>query len=182
MTNHDQIYINGQWVPSDGDATIDVVNPSNEKVIGSVPEGTTADVDAAVAAARSAFPAWSALPLEDRLGHIEALAAQLAERSPEIGTLISQEVGMPAGMSTMIQAGMPAATTASVPVTARAFDFEEDMGRSIVTREAVGVVGCITPWNYPLHQIMAKIAPAMAVGCTVVLKPSEVAPLNAFLL
>ena len=182
MTNHDQIYINGQWVPSDGDATIDVVNPSNEKVIGSVPEGTTADVDAAVAAARSAFPAWSALPLEDRLGHIEALAAQLAERSPEIGTLISHEVGMPAGMSTMIQAGMPAATTASVPVTARAFDFEEDMGRSIVTREAVGVVGCITPWNYPLHQIMAKIAPAMAVGCTVVLKPSEVAPLNAFLL
>jgi acyl-CoA reductase-like NAD-dependent aldehyde dehydrogenase len=182
MTNHDQIYINGQWVPSDGDATIDVVNPSNEEVIGSVPEGTATDVDAAVAAARSAFPAWSALPLEDRLGHIEALAAQLAERSPEIGTLISQEVGMPAGMSTMIQAGMPAATTASVPVTARAFDFEEDMGRSIVTREAVGVVGCITPWNYPLHQIMAKIAPAMAVGCTVVLKPSEVAPLNAFLL
>ena len=182
MTNHDQIYINGQWVPSDGDATIDVVNPSNEEVIGSVPEGTAADVDAAVAAARSAFPAWSALPLEDRLGHIEALAAQLAERSPEIGTLISHEVGMPAGMSTMIQAGMPAATTASVPVTARAFDFEEDMGRSIVTREAVGVVGCITPWNYPLHQIMAKIAPAMAVGCTVVLKPSEVAPLNAFLL
>ena len=82
----------------------------------------------------------------------------------------------------MIQAGMPAATTASVPVTARAFAFEEDMGRSIVTREAVGVVGCITPWNYPLHQIMAKVAPAMAVGCTVVLKPSEVAPLNAFLL
>ena len=182
MTNHDQIYINGQWVPSDGDTTIDVVNPSNEEVIGSVPEGTATDVDAAVTAARSAFPAWSALPLEDRLGHIEALAAQLAGRSQEIGALISQEVGMPVGMATMIQAGLPAATTASVPGTARAFNFEEDMGRSIVTREAVGVVGCITPWNYPLHQIMAKIAPAMAVGCTVVLKPSEVAPLNAFLL
>jgi len=182
MTNHDQIYINGQWVPSDGDGSIDVVNPSDEEVIGSVPAGTAADVDAAVAAARAAFPAWSALPLEERLGYIEALAGQLAERSPEIGTLISREVGMPAGLATMIQAGMPAATTASVPVTARAFAFEEDMGRSIVTREAVGVVGCITPWNYPLHQIMAKVAPAMAVGCTVVLKPSEVAPLNAFLL
>jgi len=182
MTNHDQIYINGQWVPSDGDGSIDVVNPSDEEVIGSVPAGTAADVDAAIAAARAAFPAWSALPLEERLGYIEALAGQLAERSPEIGTLISREVGMPAGLATMIQAGMPAATTASVPVTARAFAFEEDMGRSIVTREAVGVVGCITPWNYPLHQIMAKVAPAMAVGCTVVLKPSEVAPLNAFLL
>ena len=182
MTNHDQIYINGQWVPSDGDGSIDVVNPSDEEVIGSVPAGTAADVDAAVAAARAAFPAWSALHLEERLGYIEALAGQLAERSPEIGTLISREVGMPAGLATMIQAGMPAATTASVPVTARAFAFEEDMGRSIVTREAVGVVGCITPWNYPLHQIMAKVAPAMAVGCTVVLKPSEVAPLNAFLL
>ena len=89
---------------------------------------------------------------------------------------------MPGKMSVMIQAGLPAGTTASVPATAREFPFEETLGRSLVTREPVGVVGCITPWNYPLHQIMAKIAPAMAVGCTVVLKPSEVAPLNAFVL
>ena len=182
MTNRDRIYIDGQWVPSDGDGSIDVLNPSDEEVIGCVPDGTTADVDAAVAAAKAAFPAWSALPLEDRLGYIEALAVQLGARAEEIGTLISREMGMPLGMSTMIQAGMPAATTGSVAGTARAFPFEETIGRTLVTREAVGVVGCITPWNFPLHQIMAKIAPAMAVGCTVVLKPSEVAPLNAFLL
>ena len=89
---------------------------------------------------------------------------------------------MPGKMSMMIQAGLPAATTASVSGTAREFPFEETIGRSLVTREPVGVVGCITPWNYPLHQIMAKVAPAMAMGCTVILKPSEVAPLNAFLL
>ncbi len=182
MSTREQIYIGGAWVPSDGDGSIDVVNPSNEEVIGSVPDGVSADVDAAVAAAREAFSGWAATPLEERLGYIEKLAGQLGARSEEIGELISREVGMPGKMAVMIQAGLPAGTTASVPATAREFPFEETLGRSLVTREPVGVVGCITPWNYPLHQIMAKIAPAMAVGCTVVLKPSEVAPLNAFVL
>ena len=182
MQSRDEIYVNGKWAPSAGDGSIDVVNPSNEEVIGSVPDGTAADVDAAVAAAKAAFPEWSGRSLEDRLGFIEKLGAGLAARAEEIGALISSEVGMPATLSTMIQAGMPAATTAGVPETARNFDFEETISRSLVTREPVGVVGCITPWNYPLHQIMAKVAPAMAVGCTVVLKPSEVAPLNAFVL
>ena len=182
MQSRDEIYVNGKWAPSAGDGSIDVVNPSNEAVIGSVPDGTAADVDAAVAAAKAAFPEWSGRSLEDRLGFIEKLGAGLAARAEEIGALISSEVGMPATLSTMIQAGMPAATTAGVPETARNFDFEETISRSLVTREPVGVVGCITPWNYPLHQIMAKVAPAMAVGCTVVLKPSEVAPLNAFAL
>tara|TARA_B100001123_G_scaffold253153_2_gene282496 strand:+ start:2862 stop:4289 length:1428 start_codon:yes stop_codon:yes gene_type:complete len=182
MQSRDEIYVNGKWTPSAGDGSIDVVNPSNEAVIGSVPDGTAADVDAAIAAAKAAFPEWSGRSLEDRLGFIEKLGAGLAARAEEIGALISSEVGMPATLSTMIQAGMPAATTAGVPETARNFDFEETISRSLVTREPVGVVGCITPWNYPLHQIMAKVAPAMAVGCTVVLKPSEVAPLNAFVL
>ena len=182
MSARQQIYVGGNWVDSAGDGSIDVVNPSNEEVIGSVPDGVGADVDAAVAAAREAFPGWAATPLEERLGYIEKLAGQLGARSEEIGGLISREVGMPGKMSVMIQAGLPAGTTASVPATAREFPFEETLGRSLVTREPVGVVGCITPWNYPLHQIMAKIAPAMAVGCTVVLKPSEVAPLNAFVL
>ena len=182
MQKREQIYVGGKWVASDGDGSIDVVNPSNEEVIGSVPDGVGADVDVAVAAAREAFPGWAATPLEERLGYIEKLAGQLGARSEEIGGLISREVGMPGKMSVMIQAGLPAGTTASVPATAREFPFEETLGRSLVTREPVGVVGCITPWNYPLHQIMAKIAPAMAVGCTVVLKPSEVAPLNAFVL
>ena len=182
MSARQQIYVGGNWVDSAGDGSIDVVNPSNEEVIGSVPDGVGADVDAAVAAAREAFPGWAATPLEERLGYIEKLAGQLGARSEEIGELISREVGMPGKMAVMIQAGLPAGTTASVPATAREFPFEETLGRSLVTREPVGVVGCITPWNYPLHQIMAKIAPAMAVGCTVVLKPSEVAPLNAFVL
>ena len=182
MSTREQIYIGGNWVASAGSSSIEVINPSNEEVIGSIPEGTASDVDAAVAAAKEAFPAWSALPLEDRLGYIEALGVELGARSAEIGGLISQEVGMPTGLSMMIQAGIPTATTSGVPATAREFAFEETIGRSLVTREPVGVVGCITPWNYPLHQIMAKVAPAMAVGCTVVLKPSEVAPLNAFLL
>ena len=182
MSARQQIYVGGNWVDSAGDGSIDVVNPSNEEVIGSVPDGVGADVDAAVAAAREAFSGWAATPLEERLGYIEELAGQLGARSEEIGELISREVGMPGKMAVMIQAGLPAGTTASVPATAREFPFEETLGRSLVTREPVGVVGCITPWNYPLHQIMAKIAPAMAVGCTVVLKPSEVAPLNAFVL
>ena len=182
MSARQQIYVGGNWVDSAGDGSIDVVNPSNEEVIGSVPDGVGADVDTAVAAAREAFPSWAATPLEERLGYIEKLAGQLGARSEEIGELISREVGMPGKMAVMIQAGLPAGTTASVPATAREFPFEETLGRSLVTREPVGVVGCITPWNYPLHQIMAKIAPAMAVGCTVVLKPSEVAPLNAFVL
>ena len=182
MSARQQIYVGGNWVDSAGDGSIDVVNPSNEEVIGSVPDGVGADVDAAVAAAREAFSGWAATPLEERLGYIEKLAGQLGARSEEIGELISREVGMPEKMAVMIQAGLPAGTTASVPATAREFPFEETLGRSLVTREPVGVVGCITPWNYPLHQIMAKIAPAMAVGCTVVLKPSEVAPLNAFVL
>ena len=182
MQKREQIYIGGHWVASDGDGSIDVINPSNEEVIGSVPAGTAVDVDAAVAAARAAFDGWAATPLEDRLALIEGLAGQLGARMEEIGTLISDEMGMPRGMSTMIQAGMPAATTGGVPATAREFAFEETINRTLVTREPVGVVGCITPWNFPLHQVMAKVAPAMAVGCTVVLKPSEVAPLSAFLL
>ena len=182
MSERQQIYVGGNWVDSAGDGSIDVINPSNEEAIGSVPNGAAVDVDVAVAAARDAFPSWAATPLEERLGYIEKLAEQLGARSEEIGELISREVGMPEKMAVMIQAGLPAGTTASVPGTAREFPFEETLGRSLVTREPVGVVGCITPWNYPLHQIMAKVAPAMAVGCTVVLKPSEVAPLNAFVL
>ncbi|MCS5678893.1 MAG: aldehyde dehydrogenase family protein, partial [Acidimicrobiales bacterium] len=99
MSTREQIYIGGAWVPSDGNGSIDVVNPSNEEVIGSIPEGTAADVDAAVAAANAAFPSWSAAPLEERLGYIEALGVQLAARSEEIGSLISREVGMPLGLS-----------------------------------------------------------------------------------
>src|SRR5207249_10751965 len=111
-----------------------------------------------------------------------AIGAKLAERAQEIAELVAREVGMPLNLSLMIQAGLPAMDFSSMPGAAEEIAWEEQVGNSLVVREPVGVVGCITPWNYPLHQIAAKIAPAMAVGCTVVLKPSEVTPLNAFVL
>jgi aldehyde dehydrogenase (NAD+) len=182
MQAYDKIYIDGAWIPSTGEGTIDVVNASTEQVMGSIPEGTAADVDKAAQAASAAFESWSQQSLDDRLKHIQQLAEGLQARSEEIATTISGEVGMPINFSKMIQAGLPAGTTASVLETAKNFEWEKQIGNSLVVREPVGVVGCITPWNYPLHQIMAKVAPAMAAGCTVIIKPSEVAPLNAFIL
>ncbi len=178
----DQLYIDGAWVDSNGSGTIDVVDPSTEEVIGSIPEGTAADVDAAVAAARRAFDDWSAQDLDSRVKYVQAIAEGLAARSEEIADLISREVGMPKKLSQRIQAGLPAGSTASVVEIAKDFPWEEQIGNSLVVREPIGVVGAITPWNYPLHQIMAKVAPALVAGNTVVLKPSEVAPLNAFVL
>ena len=150
--------------------------------MGRIPQGTPEDVDRAVAAARAAFESWSQTPLVERANLIRAIAAGLAARSEEIAATIAQEVGMPIGLSTAIQAGLPTMTFTSVPDLVEDIVWQEEIGNSLVVREPIGVVGAITPWNYPLHQIAAKVAPALAVGCTVVLKPSEVAPLNAFIL
>src|SRR6056297_2243357 len=179
---HDKIYIDGAWVPSDGTGSIDVINASTEEVMGSIPEGTASDVEKAATAAKRAFDTWSRTDLEERLKLVQRLAEELGARSDEIAEIIAGEVGMPLMWSKMIQAGLPAGTAATVLETAKDFPWEEKVGNSLVVREPIGVVGCITPWNYPLHQIMAKVAPALAAGCTVVLKPSEVAPLNAFVL
>jgi acyl-CoA reductase-like NAD-dependent aldehyde dehydrogenase len=178
----DKLFIGGKWVDSAGAETIDVVNASTEEVMGRVPEGTPADVDRAVAAARGAFESWSQTELAERAELIRAVAAGLAARRDEIAALIAQELGMPIVQSTGIQAGLPTMTFTSVPGLLEDVAWREQVGNSVVVREPVGVVGAITPWNYPLHQIAAKVAPALAVGCTVVLKPSEVAPLNAFIL
>ena len=150
--------------------------------MGRIPEGTPEDVDRAVAAARAAFETWSQTPLEERAELCAAIAGGLAARGDEIAALISQELGMPIELSTAIQAGLPTMTFGSMPQLVEEVAWEEQVGNSLVVREPVGVVGAITPWNYPLHQIAAKVAPALAAGCTVVLKPSEVAPLNAFVL
>ncbi len=182
MQDRDKLYIDGSWVPSTGKGTIDVVNAATEEVMGRVPEGTSDDVDTAVAAAHNAFPAWAATPVEERSKYLQRLSEGLAARSDEIATTISGEVGMPLMWSKMIQAGLPTAVMGSYVDIANNFTFEEQIGNSLVVREPVGVVGCITPWNYPLHQVVAKVAPALAAGCTVVLKPSEVAPLSAFVL
>ncbi len=180
--DYDRMYIDGAWIPSEGGGTIEVVNASTEEVMGTIPEGVPADVDKAVAAASDAFESWSTTPREERQKYLQRLHEEMTARSAEIAELISGEVGMPIMWSTIIQAGLPTGNFAKYAEFVDSFDFEERVGHSLVIREPIGVVGCITPWNYPLHQIVAKVAPALAAGCTVVLKPSEVAPLNAFIL
>jgi len=182
VRTYDKIYVDGAWVPSTGKGTIEVVNASTEEVMGTIPEGTPDDVDKAVAAARAAFEEWGQTDKEERGKYIQRLAEGLGARSEEIGQVISEEVGMPLMWANMVQAGMPSGNMASYVEILSDFEFEERIGNSLVVREPVGVVGCITPWNYPLHQVVAKVAPALAAGCTVVLKPSEVAPLSAFIL
>lgn len=182
MKVYDRIYIDGAWIASTGKGRIDVINPSTEDVMASIPEGTPEDVGRAVNAARSAFESWSMTPVATRVDLLRKLAAGLGNRMKEIGETIASEVGMPIGLATAIQAGLPIANTNNFATLLEGYPFEERVGNSLVVREPIGVVACITPWNYPLHQIIGKIAPAFAAGCTVVLKPSEVAPVNAFLL
>src|SRR5918996_5497937 len=182
MQDRDKIFIDGSWVPSAGSGSIDVVNATTEEVMGRVPEGTPEDIDRAGAAARRAFATWSATPVEERAKYLQRLQEGLNAHMQEIAETITGEVGMPLMFSQTIQAGLPAMVMGSYVDIANQFPFEEQIGNSLVVREPLGVVGCITPWNYPLHQIVAKVAPALAAGCTVVLKPSEVAPLNAFIL
>ena len=182
MDTRDKLYIDGAWIPSTGTGTIEVVNSNTEEVMGTIPEGTPADVDKAVVAAKAAFPTWSQTSIEERGKYLQRISEALGARTMDIANCIAQEVGMPINLSMMIQAGLPTVTFASQAQVVDEFPFEEQLGNSLIVREPVGVVGCITPWNYPLHQIAAKVAPALAAGCTVVLKPSEVAPLNAFIL
>jgi len=182
MRAYDSLYIDGQWVPSTGSGTIDVVNAATEEVMGSIPEGTTEDVDRAVAAARAAFDGWARTDPAERAKALQALSDGLGARNQEIAETITGEVGMPLFLSQLIQAGLPTAVAGSYVGLLDEVQWEEQVGNSLVVKEPVGVVGAITPWNYPLHQIVAKVAPALAAGCTVVLKPSEVAPLYAFIL
>ena len=180
--HRERLFIGGEWLEPAGDGRIDVIDSTTEQVMGSVPEGTPADIDRAVAAARAAFDGWAATSVVQRSELLRTVSAMLAARGEEIAALISREVGMPYGLSQAIQAGLPAMTFGSMADIVRDAELEEQVGNSLVVREPVGVVGCITPWNYPLHQICAKVAPALAAGCTVVVKPSEVTPLNAFVL
>jgi len=182
MIERDTIYIDGSWVPSGGTGTIDVYGAATEEVVGRIPDGVAADVDRAVAAAKAAFPAWSATAPEERAKHLTRIQEGLAARQAELAELIATEVGMPLRLAAMIQVGLPCAQVGNYAQVLRDFAFEEQVGHSLVVKEPIGVVGAITPWNYPLNQIVAKVAPALAAGCTVVLKPSEVAPLCAFAL
>ncbi|MEO1057654.1 MAG: aldehyde dehydrogenase family protein [Actinomycetota bacterium] len=182
MRDYSNIYIDGAWVPSDGTGTIEVINAGTEQVMGSIPNGAASDVDRAVDAARRAFDSWAGTPVEERQKYMVRLNEALQARGPEIAEVISGEVGMPITWANMIQSGLPAGNMQSYATLLDDFSFEETIGNSLVVKEPVGVVGAITPWNYPLHQIVCKLGGALAAGCTFVLKPSEVAPLNAFIL
>jgi acyl-CoA reductase-like NAD-dependent aldehyde dehydrogenase len=177
-----RIFIGGEWVEPTGAEPIEVVNPTTEETIGTIPACSPEDADRAVGAAREAFETWSQTSHEERAGYIAAIAAGLNERGDEIAATITQELGMPLKLSRIIQVGLPASQFASMPKLMEEVAWEEEIGNSRVLREPIGVLGAITPWNYPLNQIAAKVAPALAAGCTVVLKPSEVTPLNAFML
>ena len=182
MQEFAKLYVDGAWVTPASDETIDVVNATTEEVMGRIPAGTPADVDAAVSAAKAAFDGWAATSPQDRSKFVTALSEGIGARNTEIAETITGEVGMPLFLSQLIQAGLPQAISGSYASIVDEFPWEEEIGNSLVVKEPVGVVGCITPWNYPLHQIVAKVAPALVAGCTIVLKPSEVAPLNAFIL
>ncbi|MBN2623062.1 MAG: aldehyde dehydrogenase family protein [Acidimicrobiales bacterium] len=182
VTTYDKIYIDGAWVPSDGSGTIDVFDSTNGEVIATIPSGTAADVDKAVQAARAAFATWSQTTPEERAKALTRVGEGLAARMDEIATVITREAGMPKWLSSIVQAGLPINSFNTAAQLAESYEYESELGNSLVVKEPVGVVGAITPWNYPLHQIAAKVAYAIAAGCTVVLKPSEVAPVDAFIL
>jgi aldehyde dehydrogenase (NAD+) len=178
----DKVFIGGEWVVPAGADPLPVINSTTEETIATIPGCTPVEVDLAVEAARGAFPGWAATSHEERAEALAAIATGLNERADELTELIAQELGMPTKLARMIQVGLAVGDLAAMPKAMEEVRWEEEIGNSRILREPIGVVGAITPWNYPLHQITAKIGPALAAGCTVVLKPSEVVPLNAFVL
>ena len=178
----DSFYINGQWVKASSSETIAVTTSGTGEIYATIPVGTVAEANDAVEAAAAAFTSWTNTSPKERGEFLTRISEKLAERADEIALCIANEVGMPLALAKGIQAGIPTATFADMGERAKNFEWEEEIGNSTIVREAAGVVAAITPWNYPLHQIANKVAAALAAGCTVVLKPSEVAPINAFIL
>ncbi|GAO69866.1 MULTISPECIES: aldehyde dehydrogenase family protein [Comamonas] len=181
MQDHLQFYIDGQWVNPVSPRSLEVINPSNEQAIARISMGSAADVDKAVAAARRAFESYSRTSREERLALLAKVLEVYQSRYGDFVQTISQEMGAPLWLSKAAQAAMGVAHLSSTIEVLKNFAFEHVQGSTAVVHEPVGVVGMITPWNWPINQIMCKVAPALAAGCTMVLKPSEVAPLNALL-
>ena len=182
MHTREHLYIGGEWVAPHGEGSIEVVNPANEQLIGSVPVGSAADIDVGVAAARAAFPSWSRTSKDERVEYLNKLSAAIKEQTEELSQLITAEVGTPINYCRMAMVGTPRVVSRSYAKILEGFEWEEKVRNSLVVKEPVGVVAMITPWNFPLHQIIGKVAPAIAAGCTMVVKPSKEAPLNAFAL
>lgn len=181
MQDHLQFYIDGQWVNPVSPRSLEVINPSSEQAIARISMGSAADVDKAVAAARRAFESYSRTSREERLALLAKVLEVYQSRYGDFVQTISQEMGAPLWLSKAAQAAMGVAHLSSTIEVLKNFAFEHVQGSTAVVHEPVGVVGMITPWNWPINQIMCKVAPALAAGCTMVLKPSEVAPLNALL-
>src|SRR5579875_2546892 len=179
---YDHNFLGGRWLVSAGDARIEVEDPNSERVTALVPAGDPADVDAAATAAAEALEGWSRTSPAERAGYLRALADALESRADEVARLIVSDVGSIWKTALGIQAALPVTDLRSCAELLATYPFEEQIGNSRVFKEPVGVVAAITPWNYPLHQITAKVGPALAAGCTIVVKPSEVAPLTAYLL
>ena len=179
MRNYLKFYIDGKWVAPTGSRTLDVINPATEESAGKIALGEQADLDAAVAAAKKAFKTWSKTSREERVAALERIAAEFGKRMGDIADAITEEMGAPAWLAQNAQgpAGMGHIMTAANVL--KNYEFEEDRGKNRIVKEPIGVVGFITPWNWPMNQICAKMAPAIATGCTVVLKPSEIAPFSA---
>lgn len=182
MITRDTVYLNGTWTTPHGRAALDVFDSVDGSVMARIPACDTEDVDTAVRAAAAAFPVWSTLAPAQRAEWSTKIADGLAARTDELAEIMSRETGMSRILSQLIQVGLPVNSFRQAASIATSFEYERTIGNSVVVREPIGVVACITPWNYPLHQIAGKVAFALAAGCCVVLKPSEVAPLDAFIL
>jgi aldehyde dehydrogenase (NAD+) len=181
MDHAKQFYINGQWVEPHTSDTLAVINPATEQPIESIAMGGADDVDDAVAAAKAAFETYSLTGKDERLALLDSIIGVYAGRMEQLADVISQEVGAPLWLAQAAQAAAGLGHLATARAVLADFEFERPMGTTLIVREPIGVVGMITPWNWPLNQIACKVAPALAAGCTMVLKPSEVAPLNAIL-
>lgn len=181
MVNRTQFYIDGAWVDPAVKKTIPVINPATEDKLYDVAVGSAADVDKAVAAARKAFETFSQTSREERIALLTKIIEIYKKRAPDMAALISDEMGAPLPMAERAQAGAGLGHLASTLEVLKSYHFEEPIGSAVVVREPIGVVGMITPWNWPMNQIACKVAPALAVGCTMILKPSEYTPSSALL-
>jgi aldehyde dehydrogenase (NAD+) len=182
MKTYEQFYINGEWVdPAESKNMLDVINPSNEEVIGSIAMGSAADVDKAVIAAKDAFDTFSQTSVEERLALLGRIVEVYKSKYDEIAETISSEMGAPLSLSKAAQAATGLGHFAQAIEILQDFEWEETKGKTVIRKEPIGVVGMITPWNWPINQIACKVAPALAAGCTMILKPTEIAPLNAIL-
>jgi aldehyde dehydrogenase (NAD+) len=179
MREHLKFYIGGQWVDPIDLKTLDVINPATEQVSGKIALGSAADVDRAVKAARKAFATWSLTSREERLGVLQRILGQYQKRIGDLGAAITEEMGAPKALANGFQVGLGAAHLNTAIEVLKNFRFEEPRGATMIVKEPVGVCGLITPWNWPLNQIAVKVFPALATGCTVILKPSEVAAFSA---